>query len=156
RAAAPREEQRSCAASAASAWRSAMAICSSLNRLFLTGASPPRPRGFRSAPKIAQNVGPLGSGYGVRGKTRTLFFETLRETQQRLDAARAELERAQDLARSRQVTWDRLSALLDATRNLADAWDQAGLEERRTLLDWWVLDVMIAVEPIEGMRRANR
>src|SRR5690606_26788741 len=44
-----------------------MAICSSLNRLFLTGVSPPRPRGFRSAPKIAQNVSARGPGSGGRG-----------------------------------------------------------------------------------------
>lgn len=33
------------------------------------GVSPPRPRGFRSAPKIAQNVSPRGSGSGGRGRS---------------------------------------------------------------------------------------
>jgi hypothetical protein len=32
---------------------------------------------------------------------------------------------------------------------------QVGLEERRVLLDWWVLDVLIVVEPIPAMKRAN-
>ncbi len=53
------------------------------------------------------------------------------------------------------MAWDRLSKVIDETRNLAETWDKVGLDERRLLLDWWVLDVQIVVEPIEGMKKAN-
>jgi hypothetical protein len=50
---------------------------------------------------------------------------------------------------------NRISGVIDETRNLADVWDEGGLDERRTLLDSWVLDVLIAVEPTPGMKKAN-
>jgi hypothetical protein len=30
------------------------------------------------------------------------------------------------------------------------------LEQRRAIFDWWVLDVLISVEPIAGRKRANQ
>jgi hypothetical protein len=50
---------------------------------------------------------------------------------------------------------DLISAAIDETRNLAEVWDKVGLDERRTLLDCWVPDVLIAVDTIPGMKKAN-
>jgi hypothetical protein len=50
------------------------------------------------------------------------------------------------------------SARLGYTRRaatLAATWDKGRIEERRVPLDWWILDVLIVVEPIPGMKRAN-
>lgn len=38
-------------------------------------------------------------------------------------------------AQSRQSAWDRLLSIIHESRNLADAWDIAGPEERTILLD---------------------
>jgi hypothetical protein len=35
-------------------------------------------------------------------------------------------------------------------------WDHWGPEERKVFLDYWVYDVLIVVEPVPGMKRANR
>jgi hypothetical protein len=45
---------------------------------------------------------------------------------------------------------------LGQTRNPAGTWDAVSLEQRRTICDWWVLDVLISVEPLEGRKRANQ
>jgi hypothetical protein len=34
--------------------------------------------------------------------------------------------------------------------------DSAGLTERKILLDIWVLDVVVVVDPIPGRKKANR
>jgi hypothetical protein len=83
------------------------------------------------------------------------FEDEVLQVSQQLNAARAELEKAKGFARSREVIWKRLSQVSHETRNLAETWERVELEERRLLLDWWVLDVMIVVEPIPGMKRAN-
>ena len=97
----------------------------------------------------------LATAAGERGLDEEAFFDELQRIQQMMAAARRELEEAQEFARSRQLAWDRLTSVIDETRNLAATWDKVGLEERRVLLDWWVLDVLIVVEPIPGMKRAN-
>jgi predicted metal-dependent hydrolase len=48
-----------------------------------------------------------------------------------------------------------VSTVISETRNLADAWPSLGEEERKILLDYWVYDVQIIVEPVPGKRRAN-
>jgi hypothetical protein len=40
-------------------------------------------------------------------------------------------------------------------RNVAAAWDVLGPEERRIRFDYWVIDVLIVVEPVPGKRKAN-
>lgn len=90
-----------------------------------------------------------------RGLDDQAFLDVLQETQQKKQAVQAELDKAREFLRSRTIAWDRISAAIDETRNLAEVWDKVGLDERRTLLDWWVLDVLIAVDPIPGMKKAN-
>lgn len=70
--------------------------------------------------------------------------------------ARADLESAEQFARSKENAWEELSRIIGETRNLAAAWDKATPEERKMLYDYWLLDVLIVVEPIPGKRRANR
>lgn len=45
---------------------------------------------------------------------------------------------------------------MDKTNVVGQTWGRVGLDEQRILLDWWVLDVMLVVEPIPGKKRANR
>lgn len=59
-------------------------------------------------------------------------------------------------SRSQALAWDHLAEILDETRNLAEAWDNVDLAERKILLDMWVLDVVIVVEPVLGKAKKNR
>ena len=65
------------------------------------------------------------------------------------------LEEAKTFARSRQDAWPRLSAIIYETLNLAATWGMATPEDGKTLLAYWVLDLMVVVEPVPGMKRAN-
>lgn len=70
--------------------------------------------------------------------------------------AKEELHEAECFAQSRNNAWEELSRIIHETRNLARAWDKCGPEERKILLDYWVHDVLIVVEPVPGMKRANQ
>ncbi|ODT04187.1 MAG: hypothetical protein ABS52_05920 [Gemmatimonadetes bacterium SCN 70-22] len=83
------------------------------------------------------------------------LVERLKAAKQQVGASKAQLAEAQRFAQSRQSAWDRLSSIIHESRNLADAWETAGPEERTILLDYWVADVLIVVEPVPGMKRAN-
>ena len=97
----------------------------------------------------------LATDAGERGLDEEAFFDELQRIRQRVAAARREPEKAQEFTRSRQPARDRLTSVIDETRDLAATCNKVGLEERRVLLDWWVLDVLVVVEPIPGMKRAN-
>lgn len=84
------------------------------------------------------------------------FRREIEPLKQDLKAAKRRLAEAEELAGSREDAWETLSAILDETRNLAETWDVAGPEERKILLDYWVLDVWIVVDPIPGLKRANQ
>jgi len=49
-----------------------------------------------------------------------------------------------------------LSKLIDETRNIGDTWDELDDPGRKTNLDYWVYDVLLVVEPIPGMKKANK
>jgi hypothetical protein len=98
---------------------------------------------------------PRASGCERAGRGN-VFPDSLLAVQQRVRAAQEEIEHAESFARSREIAWSRISAAIDERRNLAETWDRVGLEEHGVLLDWWVLDVLIVVEPIPGMNRANK
>ena len=83
------------------------------------------------------------------------FLGPVRAVQQRLSTALRELDDAEQFAQSREDAWHELAGIIHETRNLADAWPNLTPEERKTLLDYWVHDVLIVVEPIAGMKRAN-
>lgn len=93
---------------------------------------------------------------GKQGRPTEPYDEELTAITQRMTTARNDLETAQRFAAERQVQWDRIAAAIDETRNLAETWDAVSLEQRRAIFDWWVLDVLISVEPIEGRKRANQ
>jgi hypothetical protein len=84
------------------------------------------------------------------------MIEQLRVARAAVKTARAALEGAERFAASREDAWSRLAAIIHETRHLAAAWDKLGLEDRKVLLDYWILDVLVVVEPVAGMRRANR
>jgi hypothetical protein len=84
------------------------------------------------------------------------LVQKLTQARQQLRASRKQLEEARSFAKSRENAWERLSGIIHESRNLAAAWETAGPEERKILLDYWVVDVMIVSEPVPGMKRANR
>jgi hypothetical protein len=75
---------------------------------------------------------------------------------QQIVVAEAELRTVEEQSRAQALAWDNLADILNETRNLAEAWDNADLAERKILLDMWVLDVVIVVEPIPGKAKKNR
>ena len=75
--------------------------------------------------------------------------------EQRVGSAEEELARATRFARSKEKAWTRIERIVHETRNLASTGAKAGPHERRILFDYWVLDVLVVVEPIPGMKRAN-
>lgn len=83
------------------------------------------------------------------------FEKEARPVQQQLAAARVQRKDAEKFAGSREEAWERLSAIIDETNNLGEAWPTLTEEERKVLLDYWVYHVEIVVEPIPGMKRAN-
>jgi hypothetical protein len=85
----------------------------------------------------------------------TEFQREIQPLKQDLKAAKRRLEECEALASSREDAWDALSAVIHETRNLAAAWEVVSAEERKILLDYWVLDVWVFVEPIAGKKRAN-
>lgn len=68
----------------------------------------------------------LATTAGERGLDEEAFFEELQRIQQKMAAARRELDEAQAFARSRQMAWDRLTSAIDETRNLAGTWEKVG------------------------------
>jgi len=49
-----------------------------------------------------------------------------------------------------------VAAIIDETRNIGMTWDKLDLQARKVLMDHWIYDVMITVEPIPGKKKANR
>lgn len=83
------------------------------------------------------------------------FENQVKPVQQKLAAARTALKDAEKFAASREEAWERLSSVINETRNLAEAWPTLDETGRKALLDYWVYNVQIVVEPIPGMKRAN-
>lgn len=74
-----------------------------------------------------------------------------------LAAAGDDLERCKDFAESKEETWAAVSSILSEIRNLASLWSSLEDEDprRKTLLDYWLLDLLIVVEPVPGKKRLN-
>lgn len=106
----------------------------------------------RTAQKVAARLGAAGQDVDDGDDP---LADQIAAARARQRAAEADLANARDFAQSRERAWERLASIIHESRNLAAAWDSAGPEERRVLLDYWVLDVLIVVEPILGMKRAN-
>jgi hypothetical protein len=101
--------------------------------------------------RLATAVGTSGSD-----KDDDEFADTISTAKQAVAAAKEKLLEAERFAASKEDAWARLSGIIHETRNLAAAWETASSEDRKILLDYWVVDVTISVEPIPGMLRANR
>jgi DNA invertase Pin-like site-specific DNA recombinase/predicted component of type VI protein secretion system len=83
------------------------------------------------------------------------FEKQVKPVQQKLAAARTALKDAEKFASSREEAWERIASVIDETRNLAEAWPTLDETGRKALLDYWVYNVQIVVEPIPSMKRAN-
>ena len=84
------------------------------------------------------------------------LLEQLTAAKQQLHASKERLVEALEFVKSRESAWEKLSSIIHESRNLAAAWETASPEERTVLLDYWVADIWIVVEPIPGKRRANK
>jgi hypothetical protein len=85
-----------------------------------------------------------------------VLVEAAKTARRALEEAKNQLAEAEKFSRSKEDAWERVSAIIHETRNLAAAWKKASPQQRKVLLDYWVLDVQIVVEPIPDMLRANR
>ncbi len=93
----------------------------------------------------------LGDGEG----DDEALLESVAASLQAMKQASANVKSAERLAQQTENAWAQLSATIDETKNLAAAWDRVSLAERKMLLDYWVYDVTLVVEPVPGMKRAN-
>ncbi len=91
----------------------------------------------------------------MEGQSDDDLVEQLTEAKQHLRQAEATLLQAETFAQSRASAWQRLSSIISETRSLAAAWNKGGPEGRKVMLDYWVLDALIVVDPVPGKRRAN-
>ena len=84
------------------------------------------------------------------------LVQQLTDAKNAVKAAKDRQLEAEAFVESRASAWERLSKIIHETRNIAAAWKKATPEDRKVLLDYWVLDVLVVVEPIPGKRRANQ
>jgi hypothetical protein len=109
----------------------------------------------RTAPTAVRRVAHREHEQRSQAGPGPAFEKEARPIQQQLAAARTALKDAEKFAPSREDAWGRLSTIISDTRDLADAWPSLGEEEGTILLDYWVYDVQIVVEPVLGKLRAN-
>src|SRR5205085_1425495 len=81
--------------------------------------------------RVARMVSKMGAGVDEEDA----LVEQMQSAKHRQRAAEIELHKAQEFARSKEEAWTRLEGIIHESRNLAAAWDKAGPEERRILLD---------------------
>jgi hypothetical protein len=93
----------------------------------------------------------LATTGGERALDEEAFFEELQRIPQRALGGRWTRPRPSPV----RVRWPGIGSPARSTknRNLAATRGKVGLEERRVLLDGWVPDVLIVVEPIPWMMR---
>lgn len=112
-------------------------------------------RQLKEARRAYSSAARLMTKVGVREEDEDAVADQILGAKQRVRAAEEEFAKATRFARSKEEAWTRLEGIVHETRNLAATWHKAGPHERRILFDYWVLDVVVVVEPIPGMRRAN-
>jgi len=79
----------------------------------------------------------------------------LKAARQAVRAATDALVDAERFAQSREDACRRLCGIIHETRNIAKAWERLDASERRILFEHWVLDILIIVEPVPNLKRAN-
>lgn len=84
------------------------------------------------------------------------FVEQAKAAKQRREAAAKALQAAERDAERLQHTRVRIEDIVVETRTMVAAWDRLAPEERAILLDYWVLGILVFVEPVPGRRRLNR
>jgi hypothetical protein len=84
------------------------------------------------------------------------YWNEIDRLNQSIETARKEQEELEAFAKQSAQHWLRLQSVLHETRNLGTIWDSLSVVERKRVLERWVDGILVAVEPISGMRRANR
>jgi hypothetical protein len=90
-----------------------------------------------------------------RGVATDVYWSEIEVLDNQIKRAQRDLERDHKLAKESDALWRRVQSAIHETRNLAAIWNSLSLIERKRVLDMWVDAVQIAVEPIEGRKRAN-
>jgi hypothetical protein len=106
---------------------------------------------------LASLVKTISLTAGDDTKLKEMLDGQVEPVKRQLAAAEADLERCKDFAESKEETWTAVSGILSETRNLASLWSSLEDEDprRKTLLDYWLLDLLIVVEPVPGKKRLN-
>lgn len=83
------------------------------------------------------------------------YWSEIDAIDRQIHQAQRSLRKSRRVAAESDTLWERVQTSIHETRNLAAVWDNLSLVERKRVLDRWVDAVLIAVEPIEGKKRAN-
>jgi DNA invertase Pin-like site-specific DNA recombinase len=83
------------------------------------------------------------------------LFRELTAAKRKELAAKLDLTEAERFVASVEDAWAKLATIINETKNIAQVWDRCSAEDRAAILDYWVLDLLVAVEPVPGKRRAN-
>ena len=79
----------------------------------------------------------------------------VKESKSALRQAEHALEKVKRVTLSADAECDRISLVLERTRVLGNAFASAESEEKKLLLDAWIDGLLVVVEPVLGMPRAN-
>ena len=106
----------------------------------------------RAARTIAAVMGVVDDS----GDADAILTDQLMTLRHQVTVAEGELKAARKHAESGQRAFERLVSVIHGTRNVAAAWERVRDLDRRVILDYLVHAIYIAVEPFDGMKRANR
>jgi hypothetical protein len=107
--------------------------------------------------ELAARVKTISVAAGDNKKLKERLDKDVEPLKRNLAAAEAELERCRKFAESKEETWTAVSKILSESRNLASLWSSLEDEDprRKTLFDYWLLDLLIVVQPVPGKKRLN-
>lgn len=107
--------------------------------------------------ELASLVKNISRTAGDNDKLKKRLERETEPLKRQLAAAEAELEHCRKFAESKEKTWASVSEIISESRNLASLWSSLKEEDtrRKTLFDYWILDLLIVVQPIAGKKRLN-
>lgn len=83
------------------------------------------------------------------------LVEQHKALRQQISQAKAELAAAEKFSKSSETAWAEVCQAIHETRNLVEVWDSLGTDGRKTLLDYWVYQVVIVTKRVSAMKRGN-
>lgn len=98
----------------------------------------------------------LGGDASKRELSTDEILNEIKRVQTEAEHATEDLRKAKEITETAESTWMRVENSIHETRNLAAIWPNASIKERGVLLNHWVDELLICVEPVAGMRRKNQ